>query len=102
MATSDRIPTTDLSRGDVPKMGPKAPSLAPRAATPKAAPAPPRLTSVVERLFQEGYAFDFFQAVRLLERVQPSRTPVGRRGPVAAEVARFSALASLTFPPSSI
>jgi type VI secretion system protein ImpH len=63
-------------------------------------------TSVVcplaERLFAEGFAFDFFQAVRLLEKLSPKRRPVGREGPPRAEVVRFRALPSLSFPASSI
>jgi type VI secretion system protein ImpH len=63
----------------------------------------PRRHSVAERLFQEGFAFDFFQAVRLLERLGgPRRVPVGRRGPPAAEVVRFRAHQSLHFPASAI
>jgi type VI secretion system protein ImpH len=58
--------------------------------------------TVAERLFQEGFAFDFFQAVRLLEKLDPARKAVGRGGPPAAEVVRFRAHLSLTFPPSSI
>ena len=37
--------------------------------------------SVAEQLLEEGYRFDFFQAVRLLERVYPNRRAVGREGP---------------------
>ncbi|HWG47023.1 MAG TPA: type VI secretion system baseplate subunit TssG [Gemmataceae bacterium] len=55
-----------------------------------------------ERLFAEGYAFDFFQAVRLLERLAPDRRPVGRDAPPQMEIARFRAHVSLSFPPSSI
>ncbi len=58
--------------------------------------------SVAARLFEEGFAFDFFQAVRLLERLAPQRCPVGRAGPPQAEVVRFRAHLSLSFPPSSI
>jgi type VI secretion system protein ImpH len=53
-------------------------------------------------LFREGYAFDFFQAVRLLERLAPTRRPVGRHGPPDDEIVRFQAYLSLAFPPSSI
>ena len=58
--------------------------------------------TVAERLFAEGFAFDFFQAVRLLEKLEPGRKPVGRGGPPRDEVARFRAHLSLTFPPSAI
>lgn len=55
-----------------------------------------------ERLFQEGFAFDFFQAVRILEQLDPARCPVGRGGPPRAEAVRFRSHVSLSFPPSSI
>jgi type VI secretion system protein ImpH len=58
--------------------------------------------SVAERLFEEGHAFDFFQAVRLLERLDRGRRPVGRGGPPGAEAVRFRAYQSLGFPASSI
>jgi type VI secretion system protein ImpH len=57
---------------------------------------------LADRLFSEGFAFDFFQAVRLLEKVLPERRPVGRQGPPRAEIVRFRALASLSFPASTI
>jgi type VI secretion system protein ImpH len=63
---------------------------------------PPRVLTVEEHLFAEPYAYDFFQAVRLLEALDPKRVPVGRGGPPAAEVCRFRAHASLSFPPSPI
>jgi type VI secretion system protein ImpH len=71
---------------------------------PVAAPARegPRVPTVEERLFAEPFAFDFFQAVRLLERLEPGRVPVGRGGPPRAEVVRFRAHVSLTFPPSAV
>jgi type VI secretion system protein ImpH len=55
-----------------------------------------------ERLFTEGFAFDFFQAVRVLERLQPERKPVGQAGPPHQEVVRLRAHLSLNFPPSAI
>jgi type VI secretion system protein ImpH len=58
--------------------------------------------SLAERLLAEGYAFDFFQAVRLLEKVAPERRPVGDTGPPATEAARFRAQVSLSFPASAI
>jgi type VI secretion system protein ImpH len=57
---------------------------------------------VAERLFAEGYAFDFFQAVRLLEKIAPERRPVGQEAPPSAEAARFRAHLALSFPPSAI
>jgi len=58
--------------------------------------------SLAERLFAEGYAFDFFQAVRLLEKMAPERRPVGHEGPPSTEAARFRAHMALNFPPSAI
>ncbi len=57
---------------------------------------------LVELLFQEAYRFDFFQAVRLLERLFPERQPIGRDANPGEEVVRLRALLSLSFPPSAI
>lgn len=54
------------------------------------------------RLFEESFNFDFFQAVRLLQRMSPDRARVGRGGPPGTEAVRFRARISLSFPPSSI
>src|SRR5262245_50912462 len=58
--------------------------------------------TVERRLLEESFAFDFFQAVRLLERLDPNRKPVGRTSAPRAEAVRFKAHLSLSFPPSSI
>lgn len=56
-----------------------------------------------KELFDEPYRFDFFQAVRLLERIYGDRLPVGRKdGDARREVVRFRTRASLTFPPSQL
>jgi type VI secretion system protein ImpH len=60
------------------------------------------MPSVRDRLLAEPYEFDFFQAVRVLERVWPDRRPVGRDFPPDVEVARFRPHLSLSFPPSQI
>jgi type VI secretion system protein ImpH len=60
------------------------------------------MLSLEERLYQEGFAFDFFQAIRVLERLEPKRRPIGLTGPPAAEVARLRAHLSLSFPPSAL
>ena len=63
----------------------------------------PRVSKKVEqRLRNEPYAFQFFQAVRLLEQLLPEREPVGRFVPPSKEVVRFSVHQSVTFPPSDI
>lgn len=76
-----------------------------------------RPPSPAERLFAAGYEFDFFQAVRLLERLARERArrqkpdqsgrfqmpvPVGLAGPPDREVVRFRAQMSLAFPASAV
>ena len=46
---------------------------------------------VGELLEREPYLFEFFQAVRLLERLMPDREPVGRFVNPRTEVVRFGA-----------
>ena len=53
-------------------------------------------------LFEEGYRVDFFQAVRVLERLYSARLPVGRSSIPTKEAVRFRSLLSLSFPASSI
>jgi type VI secretion system protein ImpH len=55
-----------------------------------------------ERLRKEPYLFEFFQAVRLLERFLPDKVKVGKFAPPSAEVARFRANSTLVFPASEI
>jgi type VI secretion system protein ImpH len=59
-------------------------------------------TGVAARLLAAPYEFDFFQAVRLLQRLIPDRTAIGRGGPPWREPVRFRAHVSTSFPPSSI
>lgn len=54
------------------------------------------------KLKMEPYRFEFFQAVRLLEKLLPERVAVGKFAPPAHEVAHFSPHASLAFPASQI
>ena len=63
---------------------------------------------VGELLFREPYRFDFYQAVRLLERTLRERArqdprwrrhAVGGDRPPDEEVVRFRVLPSLNFPP---
>lgn len=58
--------------------------------------------TVESLLYEEGYRFEFFQAVRLLARLEPARRNVGAEGPPGDEIARFRAYVSLNFPPSEI
>jgi type VI secretion system protein ImpH len=55
-----------------------------------------------QELFDEPYRFEFFQAVRLLEKVFPERAPVGREAETTLEVVRFRSRVMLDFPASQI
>ncbi len=59
-------------------------------------------TSVAEGLFDHGYEFEFFQAVRLLSRLLPHRKGVGRTTKPEEELVRFGARLSMEFPASAI
>lgn len=61
-----------------------------------------KMSQVEEELRREPYSFDFFQALRLLERLRPDRKSVGQFSKPESEVARFSAHPSLAFPASQI
>ena len=54
------------------------------------------------RLRQEPFNFEFFQAVRLLEKLLPDRLPVGGFGNPSEEVVRLGTHPSLSFPASEI
>jgi type VI secretion system protein ImpH len=58
--------------------------------------------SLSRTLFAEGFRFDFFQAVRLLESIYPEREAVGGQASPQNEVVRFQTHLSLSFPPSAI
>ncbi len=59
--------------------------------------------STVDRLLLgDGRRFDFFQAVRLLERLYPARQPVGREASREPEVVRFRSRPDLSFPPTDV
>jgi type VI secretion system protein ImpH len=53
-------------------------------------------------LLEEPRSFEFFQAVRLMTRLDPSRTPVGRDGDPKREAVHFRSSTSLAFPASNI
>jgi type VI secretion system protein ImpH len=55
-----------------------------------------------QELLDEPYRFEFFQAVRLLEKVFPERKPVGREALPHEEITRFRSRMSLSFPASEI
>jgi len=52
--------------------------------------------SVEEMLFQGGFQFDFFQAVRLLALIHPNKQPVGGAARPSEEIVRFT-----SWPPES-
>ena len=58
--------------------------------------------TLLGELQRDASSFDFFQAVRLLERAATLRGPVGRDEAPAGEAVRFRARASFAFPASSI
>jgi type VI secretion system protein ImpH len=62
----------------------------------------PDLRAVREEFRERPTAFGLFQALRLLERMAPDRTPVGGFGDPREEVARLSQNPRLSFPPSEI
>ena len=61
-----------------------------------------RYSEVKKLLETVPQEFDFFQAVRLFERIYPNHEPVGRFVVPSREVVRFSAHASMIFPASAI
>lgn len=63
---------------------------------------PSRFDPIRKMLEAEPYTVQFFQAVRLLERLYPERNPVGLFVTPSSEVVRFSSLPTLTFPASEI
>jgi len=67
-------------------------------------PSDPDVTKVSaeERLRTAPQLFEFFQAVRLLERFLPDRVEVGKFAPPSSEVVRFKANPTLVFPASEI
>jgi len=59
-------------------------------------------TSLEEALFEHGYEFEFFQAVRLLARMFPRRKQVGGSAKPTEEIARFRTRLSMAFPASAV
>ncbi|HEV2734986.1 MAG TPA: type VI secretion system baseplate subunit TssG [Longimicrobiaceae bacterium] len=57
---------------------------------------------VADLLFEEGYRFEFHQAVRLLEILRPDAAPLGEGSDAAAEVVRFRSHVGLGFPAADV
>ena len=64
----------------------------------KRQPDPP----LASRLFEEFYRFSFYRAVALLERLDPSKKPLGETLDPREEPVRFAVMPGLAFPPSDI
>lgn len=58
--------------------------------------------SVEEWLYAEGYRFDFYQAVRLLELLHPDSIPVAEGPDARQETVRFHSRVSFAFPASDV
>jgi len=61
-----------------------------------------RLGALEEDLERVPYAFEFFQAVRLLQQLRPDRARVGRYGNPDEEAVHFGATPMTSFPASEI
>ncbi|MCU0229578.1 MAG: type VI secretion system baseplate subunit TssG [Bryobacterales bacterium] len=64
--------------------------------------AKPREVPIADVFRQTPQTFEFFQAVRVLERLQPGRRAIGYFVPPKQEVVRIGAHASMSFPASYI
>jgi len=64
--------------------------------------APAEAQRLLDRLFAEPWSFEFFQAMHLLERLQPERTGVGGFGDPRQEAVRLTSAPSVAFPASEI
>ena len=59
-------------------------------------------TPIIDKLFQKGYRFNFFQAVYLLDKLHQSSASPGEEGPLSEELIRFRASSKLSFPPVDV
>src|SRR5688500_10313825 len=62
----------------------------------------PNLALLAAALRKSPTGFDFFQAVRTLERLRPDRSSPGHFADPNQEVVRFTVNPSISFPPSEI
>ncbi|HEV2844832.1 MAG TPA: type VI secretion system baseplate subunit TssG, partial [Thermoanaerobaculia bacterium] len=58
--------------------------------------------SVADQLFSEGWRFELYQAVRLLERMSREAVPVGEGSEPEREAVRFSSRVGFDFPASEV
>jgi type VI secretion system protein ImpH len=89
-----------MNRRETPSRSQKALDAAGSSASPEDVAA--ALAPVAEALRNDPHSFGFFQAVRLLERLSPSRGRVGAFDDPASEVVRIGVNPDLGFPPSEI
>jgi type VI secretion system protein ImpH len=59
-------------------------------------------SSVEQELYEAGYRFDFFQAMRLLRQLYPGLASTGGGAPRSREPVRLRASVEMAFPPSDI
>lgn len=59
-------------------------------------------SSLAEAVFERGFEFEFFQAVRLLARLFPDQKAIGGTTRASDEFLRFRAWRSLAFPASAV
>jgi type VI secretion system protein ImpH len=62
----------------------------------------PKTKPLNQELYDEPFRFEFFQAVRLLEKIYPDKKAVGREAMPDEEAVRFRSRIALDFPPSQV
>ena len=60
------------------------------------------MTRILQRLEKEGYRFNFFQAIKLLEGADRERPQIGHIGPYRHEVVRLQPNDELAFAPADV
>lgn len=58
--------------------------------------------SLINFLYDEGHLFDFYQAVRLIERIRSNSVSVGENDDPSKETVRFKSKVTLGFPSSDL
>ena len=58
--------------------------------------------SIKSELFEEPYRFEFFQAVRLLQKLRPEKQTVGGDAMPRDELVRFRSRVAMEFPSSEV